>query len=100
MNRNSRNNEHDSDQNVHGLRTITYWETYGVNSFSYPGCRKQTPLVYQSEEGGIIISNDVFGLTIRQFEEMYKDCSDRRNAQKQFINNLRYPDKISDEYIE
>ncbi|XP_052086090.1 uncharacterized protein LOC127723477 [Mytilus californianus] len=31
---------------------------------------------------------------------MYKACLDRRKAQEQYILNLRYPDKTSDEYLE
>ncbi|VDH94023.1 Hypothetical predicted protein [Mytilus galloprovincialis] len=48
----------------------------------------------------MIISNDVFGLTIRQFEQRFKACLDRRKSQEQYILNLRYPDKTSDEYME
>lgn len=100
MKRKTRNEENDSDQNVHGLRKMTYWEKYGVKRFPYPGRRRFSPLVYQSFDGGIIISNDVFGLTIRQFEEMYKACLDNRKAHEQYVLSLRYPDKSSDEYLE
>ncbi|VDI57544.1 Hypothetical predicted protein [Mytilus galloprovincialis] len=79
---------------------ITYWEKYGVKRFPYRGKRKYTPLIYQSDDGGIIISNDVFGLTIRQFERMYKDCLDKRKTHESWIMNLRYPDKASNEYLE
>lgn len=100
MNRNPKNDEHDIKQNVYGLRKITYWERYGVKRFPYPGRRKSTPLVYQSEDGGITFSNDVFGLTIKQFERVYKGCLDRRKTREQYILNLRYPDKTSEEYLE
>ncbi|CAC5373591.1 unnamed protein product [Mytilus coruscus] len=46
------------------------------------------------------ISNDVFGLTISQFERMYKACLERRITKEQWILNLRYPDKSSKEYLE
>ncbi|CAC5377588.1 unnamed protein product [Mytilus coruscus] len=82
------------------MRKITYWEIYGVTRFPYRGRRKFTPLLYQSFDGGMIISNDVFGLTIRQFERMYKECLDRRKTKEQWILNLRYPDKSSNEYLE
>ncbi|CAC5373832.1 unnamed protein product [Mytilus coruscus] len=100
MNRNSRNDEKDNDQNVHGLSKITYWAKYAVKRFPYPGKRRCTPLVYQSKDGGITISNDVFGLTIRQFERRYKACLHRRKAQEQYILNIRYPNKTSHEYLE
>ncbi|VDI46759.1 Hypothetical predicted protein [Mytilus galloprovincialis] len=100
MNRNSRNDKKDDAQNVRGLRKITYLEKYGVKHFPYRGRRRYTPSVERSEDGGIFISNDVFGLTIRQFERMYKACLDRRKSQEQYILNLRYPDKTSDEYME
>ncbi|XP_071142279.1 uncharacterized protein [Mytilus edulis] len=100
MNRNSRNDENDNDQIVRGFTKITYWEKYGVKRFPYSGRRKYSPCVYQSEDGGIIISNDVLGLTIKQFERTYKECLDRRKAHEQYILNIRYPDKTSTEYME
>ncbi|VDI20827.1 Hypothetical predicted protein [Mytilus galloprovincialis] len=100
MNRNSRNDKKDDDQNVRGLRKITYLEKYGVKHFPHRGRRRYTPSVERSEDGGIFISNDVLGLTIRQFERMYKACLDRRKANEQYILNIRYPDKTSDEYME
>ncbi|XP_052102227.1 uncharacterized protein LOC127735866 [Mytilus californianus] len=48
----------------------------------------------------MIISNDVFGLTIKQFERMFKTCLDKRKTQEQWILNLRYPDKSSNDYLE
>ncbi|XP_063406778.1 uncharacterized protein LOC134690697 [Mytilus trossulus] len=47
-----------------------------------------------------MISNDVFGLTISQFERVYKGCLERRKTKEQWILNLRYPDKSSKEYLE
>ncbi|CAC5356548.1 unnamed protein product [Mytilus coruscus] len=64
------------------------------------GRQKYSPLLYQSFGEGMIISNDVFGLTIRQFERMYKACLERRKTQEQWILNLRYSDKFSNEYLE
>ncbi|XP_076078859.1 uncharacterized protein LOC143048875 [Mytilus galloprovincialis] len=100
MNRNSKYDRKDDEQNVRGLRKITYWEKYCVKRFPYPGRRRYTPSLYQSEDVGIAISNDVFGLTISQFERVYKACLDRRKSREQYIINLRYPDKTSDEYME
>ncbi|VDI54292.1 Hypothetical predicted protein [Mytilus galloprovincialis] len=94
------NQDNDDQEHIHGIRKITYWEKYGVKRFSYRGKRKYTPLVYQPDEGGIIISNDVFGLTIRQFERMHKDCLCRRKTHENWIMNLRYPDKALNEYLE
>ncbi|XP_071146160.1 uncharacterized protein [Mytilus edulis] len=48
----------------------------------------------------MVISNDVFGLTISQFERMYEACLERRKKKEQWILNLRYPDKSSKEYLE
>ncbi|VDI20825.1 Hypothetical predicted protein [Mytilus galloprovincialis] len=98
MNRNSRNDGKDDEQYVHGLRKITYWGKYGVRCFPYRGSRRYSPCVYKSDDGGIIISNDVFGLTIRQFERRYKACLDRRKAHEQYILNQRYSDKTLDDY--
>ncbi|VDI60843.1 Hypothetical predicted protein [Mytilus galloprovincialis] len=100
MDTNHTNRENDDIPHMYSTSKITYWEKYGVKRFPYRGKRKYTPLVYQSDDGGIVISNDVFGLTIRQFERMYKDCLDRRKTHESWIMNLRYPDKASNEYLE
>ncbi|CAG2190459.1 unnamed protein product [Mytilus edulis] len=100
MDKNSKTQENEDDENVYGMRKITYLEKYGVKHFPYRGRRKYTPLIHKSVDEGIFISNDVFGLTIRQFERMYKDCLHRRKTHEQWILNLRYPDKSSNEYLE
>ncbi|XP_063448686.1 uncharacterized protein LOC134728148 [Mytilus trossulus] len=100
MDTNHRNRTDDNRHHMYSKRKITYWEKYGVKRFPYRGKRTYTPLVHQSEDGGIVISNDVFGLTIRQFEQMYKDCLNRRKTHESWIMNLRYPDKASNEYLE
>ncbi|CAG2242563.1 unnamed protein product [Mytilus edulis] len=100
MDRVHNNQENDEDENVYGMRKNTLLEKYGVKRFPYRGRRKYTPLVYQYSDGGMTISNDVFGLTIRQFERMFKKCLDRRKTKEQWILNLRYPDKSSNEYLE
>ncbi|CAG2190452.1 unnamed protein product [Mytilus edulis] len=48
----------------------------------------------------MVISNYVFGLAIKQFERVYKDCLDRRQTHEQWILNLRYNNKASNEYLE
>ncbi|XP_063405755.1 scavenger receptor cysteine-rich type 1 protein M130-like [Mytilus trossulus] len=100
MNGNPTNLAKDENGNSFSMRKITFWELYGVKRFPYRGKRKYTPLLSQSFDGGMIISNDVFGLTIRQFERMYKACLERRKTHEQWIINLRYPDKSSNEYLE
>lgn len=97
MNANSKNQD---DGHFFGMRKITYWGKYGVKRFPYHGKRKYTPLLSQALDGGMMISNDVFGLTIRQFERVYKDCLKRRKRKEQWIINLRYPEKSSNEYLE
>ncbi|CAC5411618.1 unnamed protein product [Mytilus coruscus] len=64
MNGNSRNQNDCDVENVFGLKKKTYWKMYEVKRFQYRGKRKFTPLLYQSLDGGMVISNDVFGLTI------------------------------------
>ncbi|CAC5365966.1 unnamed protein product [Mytilus coruscus] len=100
MNGTSRNQDNSGDENHFALKKNTYWEIYGVKRFPYRGQRKYSPLLYQSYDGGMIIQNDVFGLTIRQFERLYKACLERRKTNEQWILNLRYPDKSSNAYLE
>ncbi|VDI47544.1 Hypothetical predicted protein [Mytilus galloprovincialis] len=99
MDTNCRNQENDDHYNMYGIRKINYWDKYGVRPFPYRGKRRFTPSINQSSDGGIIISNDVFGLTIRQFEQTFKDCLEKRKKQEQWILNLRYPDKSSNAYL-
>ncbi|CAC5390047.1 unnamed protein product [Mytilus coruscus] len=94
------NREYDEVTYMSGMRKIMYLQKYGVKSFPYHGRRRYTPSISQSLDGGIVISNDVFGMTIRQFERIYKDCLERRKTREQWILNLRYPDKSSNEYME
>lgn len=101
MNRNSKNKvDKCKDHKEYGLRKVNFWEKYGVKCFPYRGRRRYSPFAYQSVDGGIVISNDVFGLTIRQFEQLFKACINRRKTHEQYILNLRYPDKTADEYLE
>ncbi|CAC5426016.1 unnamed protein product [Mytilus coruscus] len=100
MNGNSSNQDSYDYENLFGMRKTTYWEIYGVKRFPYRGRRRFTPLLCQSSDGGMIISNDVFGLTIKQFERMFEACLDKRKKHEQWILNLRYPDKSSNDYLE
>ncbi|VDI84017.1 Hypothetical predicted protein [Mytilus galloprovincialis] len=100
MNEHFGNQDDSEDENLFGIKKTTYWEIYGVKRFPYSGKRKFTPLLYPSFHGGMVISNDVFGLTISQFERIYKACLERRKTKEQWILNLRYPDKSSNDYLE
>ncbi|XP_071144204.1 uncharacterized protein [Mytilus edulis] len=85
---------------MYGLWKVHFWEKYGVKGFPYSGRRRYSPFAYQTADGDIVISNDVFGQTIMQFERIHKTCIIRRKTNEQYILNLRYPDKTSDEYLE
>ncbi|XP_063443284.1 uncharacterized protein LOC134723654 [Mytilus trossulus] len=100
MFRKTRNKESYGDECLYGMKKTTYLENYDLKRFPYPGTRRYKQLIYQSLDGGMIISNDVFGLTISQFEREFRACLERRRTQEQWILNLRYPDKSSNEYIE
>lgn len=96
----SNNQDYDNDENKYGMGKFKYFEKYGVKRFPYSGMRKYPPSINQSRDRGIFISNDLFGLTIKQFERVYKDCLNRRKTKNQWILNLRYPEKSSNEYLE
>lgn len=87
MNQNSRKDEKNNDQRMYRLRKVSFWEKYGVQRFPYCGRHRNTPFVYRSVDGGIIISNDLFGMTIRQFDRSYKACLNRRKTHKQYLEN-------------
>ncbi|CAC5389559.1 unnamed protein product [Mytilus coruscus] len=88
------------NENIYGMRKVTYWEKYGVKRFPYRGRRRFTPNLHQHFDGQISITNDVFGLTIHQFERTFRDCLERRKHNSQWILNLRYPVKSSNKYLE
>lgn len=88
------------NENIFGMKKISYWKIYGVRQFPYPGNRKHFPIFSRSFSGQIIITNDVFGMTIHQFEREYKQCLKRRIAKEQWILNLQYPIKSSRQYLE
>ena len=88
------------DQHIHSVKKMTYWRMYGVQKFPYRGRRRYTPLIYQSFSGQIIISNDVFGLTIQQFEREFRNCLKRREENQEYITNIRFPDKTCHWYME
>ncbi|VDH97267.1 Hypothetical predicted protein [Mytilus galloprovincialis] len=94
------NKESYDDECLFGMKKTTYLEKYALKRFPYPGTRRFTPLIYQSLDGGAVISNDIFGLAISQFEREFRACLERRRTQEQWILNLRYPDKSSNEYLE
>ncbi|XP_063408304.1 uncharacterized protein LOC134691674 [Mytilus trossulus] len=100
MNGNFRKQDNHEDEHLSGIRKNSTREIYGVRRFPYRGRRTYAPILSQPLDGGMVILNDVFGLTISQFERMYKACLDRRNTKEQWITNLRYPDKSSKEYLE
>ena len=88
------------EQDIHSVKKLTYWRMYGVRNFPYRGKRRYTPLIYQSFNGKIIISNDVFGLTIQQFEREFRNCQKRREENQEYITNIRFPDKTSHWYMD
>ncbi|CAG2218919.1 unnamed protein product [Mytilus edulis] len=47
-----------------------------------------------------MIQNDLLGLTIHQFESRFEECLERRTRNKEWLLNIRFPDKTSDGYIE
>ncbi|CAC5389561.1 unnamed protein product [Mytilus coruscus] len=94
------NQSEDDNEHLYGMRKITFWEKYGVKRFPYRGRRRHTPILQQHFDGRISISNDVFGLTIHQFEQKYIACLERRKQNSQRILNLRYPVKSSNKYLE
>ncbi|XP_052083838.1 uncharacterized protein LOC127721192 [Mytilus californianus] len=87
-------------ENLHGIKKTTYWEIYGIKRFPYKGKRKYSPCINQTFDGSIVLKNDVFGLSIRQFEREFKNCLERRRKDEQTIINIRFPDKTSNEYME
>ncbi|VDI18312.1 Hypothetical predicted protein [Mytilus galloprovincialis] len=91
------------NENIFGMKKISYWEiyhVYGVKRFPYPGNRKHSIILSRSFSGQIIITNDAFGMTIHQFEREYKQCLKRRFAKEQWILHLQYPIKSSQQYLE
>ncbi|CAC5363436.1 unnamed protein product [Mytilus coruscus] len=96
---NNRRQNSDSEPAV-GMLKAAYWEMYGVKHFRYRGYRKHSPLLHQTFDGDLSILNDIFGLTIHQFEREFRSCLQRRIMHEQSILNIRFPDKTSNNYLE
>lgn len=94
-----KNHENDDHYHIYGIWKKTYLKKYCIQHFPYRGRRRYSSSISQSFDGGITISNDVFGLTIKQFEESYRKCLEKRKTQEQWILNLRYPDKSLNAYL-
>lgn len=90
----------DGKDTFYCMKKVTYWDIYGVKSFPYKGKRKHTPLLHQHFNGQFMIQNDLLGLTIHQFESRFEECLERRTRNKEWLLNIRFPDKTSDGYIE
>lgn len=82
------------------IRKLTYYEKYGVKTFSYKGKRKYSSCLRQTFEGSIVVQNDIFGLTIQQFEKEFVECLKRRKSNQQKITNILYPNKTTVAYLE
>lgn len=95
-----KNHENDDHYHMYGIWKKTYLKKYCIQHFPYRGRWRYSSSISQSFDGGITISIDVFGLTIKQFEESYRKCLEKRKTQEQWILNLRYPDKSSNAYLE
>ncbi|VDI42874.1 Hypothetical predicted protein [Mytilus galloprovincialis] len=56
--------------------------------------------LHNGYDDDLTIKNDIFGLTIHQFEREFRSCLQRRMKHDQSILNIRFPDKTSNEYLE
>ena len=85
---------------LYGIKKIPYWSMYGVERFPYRSRRKHQSCLHQTFEGRIVIHNDIFGLTIKQFNREFEKCLLRRERNEQYMLNVRFPNKISSDYLE
>ena len=58
--------------NIYGIKKIPYWSMYDVERFPYRGRRKHQSCLHQTFDGRIVIHNDIFGLTIKQFDREFE----------------------------
>jgi len=92
--------EDDDGKKVYPTKKVLFVESYGVISLPYKGRRKHFSSIQQILGSSRNRHNDLFGMTIFQFEREYKACLERRKQNEPQILNILFPIKTDNIYLE
>ena len=90
----------DDDHKVYKTKKMLFVDSHGVKSFPYRGRRKHFSCLKHILGSSTDRHNDVFGLTIFQFEREFKACLERRKQNEPHILNVVFPIKTDKRYLE
>jgi hypothetical protein len=90
----------DDDNKVYKTKKVLFVEGHGVKSFPYHGRRKHYSSLQQKLDSSTDRHNDIFGLTIFQFERKLKACLEGRKQNEPHILNIVFPIKTDKRYLE
>ena len=93
-------NDDNDDKKVYPTKKVLFVDSHGVKIFPYRGRRKHFSCIKQILGNSTDRHNDLFGLTIFQFEREYKACLERRKQNEPQILNILFPIKTDNLYLE
>ena len=92
--------EDDDDKKVYKTKKVLFVDSHGVKSFPYRGRRTHCACLKQILGSSTERHNDVFGMTIFQFEREFTACLERRKQNEPQILNILFPIKTDNRYLE
>jgi hypothetical protein len=90
----------DENKKVYETKKMLFVDSHGAKSFTYRGRRKHLYCLKQILGSSTERHNDVFGLTLFQFERVFKACLERRKQNEPQILNILFPIKTGNTYLE
>ena len=90
----------DDDKKVYKTKKVLFVDSHGAKSFPYRGRRKHVSCLKQILGNNTDRHNDLFGLTIFQFDREFKACLERRKQNEPQILNMLFPIKTDNRYLE
>jgi len=92
--------DENDDKKVYPTKKVLFVDSYGVKSLPYRGRRKHFSSIRQILGSSTDRHNDLFGMTIFQFEREYTACLERRKQNEPHILNILFPIKTGNRYLE
>jgi hypothetical protein len=88
------------DKRTYKTKKVLFADSHGIKNFPYRGRRKHFSYLEQIFGQRTDRHNDLFGLTIFQFEREFNACLDRRKQNGPQILNILFPMKTGNRYLE
>lgn len=98
INRASNIKDNTISDNIYGMKKLSYWDM-----FKAAHCmtrRDNIPCLHQTIDGTVVLRNNLIRPVINQFHGTFKACIERRQRDEQQLLNIRFPDKMCNQYLE